>query len=254
MFDKSFVKKVTLVLLLAAAAVVLSSCGKEEPSSNNGTNNNGGGDTTVSKAPPAKDEKIPLPVEWPEAIMGGTPIPVPDWPNLDKDTSGTYEDFSVPKGTTNVALKKTVTCPDEDILPEELERVVDGDMSGAEGSWVELGLDDQQITIDLGKEHEIYAILVWHYFKEARVYKDVVVQTADDADFITNVNTLFNSDIENIHGQGAGTDKYYIEMPKGKLIDAKGVKGRYVRLFSNTNSINELNHYVEVAVFGKPVE
>ena len=37
---------------------------------------------------------------------------------------------------------------------------------------------------------------------------------------------------------------------EGKLIDAKGVKARYVRLFSNGNNANKLNHYVEVEVFG----
>jgi hypothetical protein len=35
------------------------------------------------------------------------------------------------------------------------------------------------------------------------------------------------------------------------LIDAKGVKGRYVRLYSKGNTTNKLNHYIEVEVFGK---
>ena len=39
---------------------------------------------------------------------------------------------------------------------------------------------------------------------------------------------------------------------EGKLIDAKGVKGRYVRLYSKGNTTNKLNHYIEVEVFGKP--
>ena len=251
MFDKRFMKKVVVILLLATAAVLLSSCRKETPGGGDTPDN---GKTPDKKAPDGKGDMIALPVVLPEAIESGTPIQIPDLPNLDKDSSNERPMFYVPKGTTNVALNKTVTCPDEDIDAEELEKVVDGDMSGADGSWVELGLFDQQLTIDLGSEYEIYAILLWHYFKEERVYLDVVVQTADDADFVTNVNTLFNSDIENVHKQGAGTDKYYIEKPKGKLIDAKGIKGRYVRLFSNTNSVNDLNHYVEVAVFGKLAE
>ena len=44
----------------------------------------------------------------------------------------------------------------------------------------------------------------------------------------------------------------YIETYQGKLIDAKGVKGRYVRLYSNGNTTNKLNHYIEVEVLGKP--
>ena len=45
--------------------------------------------------------------------------------------------------------------------------------------------------------HEIYAIVIWLFHKEPRVYFDVVVQVADDPDFITNVRTLFNNDIDN---------------------------------------------------------
>ena len=37
------------------------------------------------------------------------------------------------------------------------------------------------------------------------------------------------------------------------LIDPKGIKGRYVRLYSNGNTANDLNHYVEVEVYGTPV-
>ena len=44
----------------------------------------------------------------------------------------------------------------------------------------------------------------------------------------------------------------YIETYQGKLIDAKGVKGRYVRLYSNGNTTNKMNHYIEVEVWGKP--
>jgi hypothetical protein len=80
------------------------------------------------------------------------------------------------------------------------------------------------------------------------------VQTADDPDFITNVNTVFNNDHDNSAGMGVGKDKHYVETSEGKLVDAKGVQGRYVRLYSNGNNGNDLNHYIEVEVFGKPVK
>jgi len=102
--------------------------------------------------------------------------------------------------------------------------------------------------------YEIYAIVFWHYHKQARVYYDVVVQVADDADFITNVRTLFNNDIDNSAGLGVGEGMHYVETAEGKLIDAKGVHTRYVRLYSNGNTSNGQNHYIEVAVYGKPVE
>ena len=37
------------------------------------------------------------------------------------------------------------------------------------------------------------------------------------------------------------------------MVDAKGVSARYVRLYSNGNTSDELNHYTEVEVYGKPV-
>ncbi|OHB77298.1 MAG: hypothetical protein A2Z25_10600 [Planctomycetes bacterium RBG_16_55_9] len=52
----------------------------------------------------------------------------------------------------------------------------------------------------------------------------------------------------------AGTDMHYVETHKGELIDAKGTKARYVRLYRNGNNNNDLNHYIEVEVYGKPVK
>jgi hypothetical protein len=110
------------------------------------------------------------------------------------------------------------------------------------------------VTIDLGAPHNIYAIVIWHYHKQPRVYKDVVVQVAGDADFITNVKTIFNNDNDNSSGYGIGNDFSYVETAEGKLIDAKGVVARYVRCSSNGNNANELNNYIEVEVYGTPVK
>jgi hypothetical protein len=108
------------------------------------------------------------------------------------------------------------------------------------------------VQVDLGAVCDIYAIALWHYHSQARVYKDVVVQVADDADFITNVRTVFNNDHDGSAGLGVGQDKEYIETNLGRPIDAKGVKARYVRLYSDGNTSNDMNHYIEVEVYGKP--
>jgi hypothetical protein len=50
---------------------------------------------------------------------------------------------------------------------------------------------------------------------------------------------------------GIGKDYAYVEINEGRLIDAKASKGRYVRLWSNGNTTNRMNHYIEVEVFGK---
>ncbi len=195
----------------------------------------------------------PIELELPKPMFVGTPQDT-KVENLEKPTGRPRPPFLAPKGTKNVATGKTVASSDEEPIIGEIEMITDGDKEAADGSYVELGPFAQHVTIDLGAVHSIYAIVAWHYHKQARVYYDVVVQVADDADFITNVQTLFNNDIDNSAGLGVGKDMHYTETNEGKLIDAKGVKARYVRLYSNGNTSNDLNHYIEVAVYGKPAQ
>jgi hypothetical protein len=196
---------------------------------------------------------VPIPIELPKPMFEGTPQNLAV-PNLEKPLGRPRDPFLAPEGVTNVALDKPVTSSDPEPIIGDLEQVTDGDKRGAEGSFVELGPGVQYVTIDLGAPHEIYAILFWHFHKTARVYLDVVVQVADDAGFTKNVRTLFNNDNDNSAGLGAGKDMHYVETAEGKLVDAKGSRARYVRLYSNGNNANDLNHYVEVEVFGRPAK
>jgi hypothetical protein len=100
----------------------------------------------------------------------------------------------------------------------------------------------------------VHAVYVWHFFREARSYRDVIVQISDDPEFKKDVQTVFNTDTDNSAGQGVGKDRPYIDTYWGKLVDAEGAKGRHVRLYSNGNTANDLNHYVEVEVYGTPAE
>jgi hypothetical protein len=84
------------------------------------------------------------------------------------------------------------------------------------------------------------------------VYLDVFVQVSDYPSFKSGVTNIFNNDFSNEVGAGAGKNMNYIETYQGKLVDAKDAKGRYVRLYSNGNTSNKLNHYIEVEVWGKP--
>jgi hypothetical protein len=204
----------------------------------------------VAHAAQAQD-KVPLKTELPKPLFVGTPVPA-KLPNLEPPRTGKRPDFLVPAGTTNLAAGKPVTSSDNEPVMGTLDLVTDGDKAGDEGSWVELGPNKQWVQIDLEKSSEIYAILLWHYHSQARVYKDVVIQVCDDPEFKKDVKTVYNADIGNVHGFGAGKDYAFMESYEGKLIDAKGVKGRYVRLYSNGNTTNKLNHYIEVEVFGKP--
>jgi hypothetical protein len=189
-------------------------------------------------------DKVPLKTDLPKPLFVGTPVPI-NVPNLEPKLTGKRPDFMVPAGTVNLAKGKKVTASDNEPVVGTLDLVTDGDKEGDEGSWVELAPGKQWAQIDLEKPSEIYAVLVWHYHSQERVYRDVVVQVSDDPAFAKGVTTIFDN-------SSAGTDHPYIETYQGKLIDAKGVKGRYVRLYSNGNTTNKMNHYIEVEVWGKP--
>ncbi len=198
-------------------------------------------------------EMEPIQIELPKPMFVGTPQNF-RLPNLEKPLGKPRPPFLAPPGTTNVALGKPVSSTDEEPIIGELELATDDDKDAADGSYVELGPLRQHITIDLESRHTIYAIIIWHYHKQARVYKDVIVQVSDEPNFVTAVTTIFNNDDDNSSGWGVGSDLNYVETSEGKLVDAKGVEGRYVRLFSNGSTSNDLNHYIEVGVYGVPAE
>ncbi len=200
-----------------------------------------------------KEGWVPIEIELPKPMFVGTPQDA-KVENLEKPLGFARPPFLAPPGTTNVALGKPVTSSDPEPIIGELEQITDGDKEASDGSYVELGPMVQHVTIDLEDMCEIYAIVVWHYHMQSHIYFDVVVQVADDPDFITNVRTLFNNDIDNSAGLGVGENMHYSETNEGKLIDAKGVKARYVRLYSSGNTSDDLNRYIEVSVYGKPVE
>jgi hypothetical protein len=191
------------------------------------------------------EDKVPLKTDLPKPLFVGTPVPI-KVPNLEPTRTGKRPDFMVPAGTVNLAKGKKVSASDSEPVMGTLDLITDGDKEGDEGSWVELGPGRQWVQIDLEKEADISAVLVWHFHSQARVYFDVVVQISNDPKFEKEVTTIFDNTT------GSGKDLAYIETYEGRLIDAKGVKGRYVRLYSKGNTTNKLNHYIEVEVFGKP--
>lgn len=162
--------------------------------------------------------------------------------------------FLAPVGTKNVALGKPVSSSDPEPIIGELAMVTDGDKEAGEGSFVELGPLRQHVTIDLQAEHAIYGLRLWHYHQQPRVYFDVIIQVASDPNFATGVKTIFNNDTDNSSGLGLGKAMHYVDTHFGELFDAKGVRGRYVRLYSRGNTTNDLNHYIEVEVYGKSVD
>ena len=253
------VVKVSVCVLIAMGLLFATSCRQsEEEATPEAPEEKTGPNVPVVSVEPVNEDAnapkgVPIDIKLPKPMFVGTPQDT-RVPNLEKPLGKPRPPFYAPVGVKNVAFEKPVTSSDEEPIIGEIEMITDGDKEAADGSYVELGPFRQDITIDLEAEYEIYAILCWHYHKQDRVYFDVVVQVADDPDFITNVTILFNNDIDNSAGLGVGKDKHYTETAEGRLIAGKGIVARYVRLYSNGNNSNDLNHYIEVEVFGKPAE
>jgi hypothetical protein len=198
-------------------------------------------------------EKVELKLQLPKPMFIGTPTNIKS-PNLEAVTGKSRAPFMVPAGTKLLSLKKVVKASDTQPVIGELDMITDGEKEGGDGYFVELGPSKQWVQVDLGASYALQAILAWHYHSQARVYRDVIVQVSDDKDFLKGVQTIFSNDHDNSSGQGVGKDKEYIEVAEGRLFDPKGVKGRYVRMYSNGNTTNDLNHYVEIEVYGTPAK
>lgn len=205
--------------------------------------------TVVQSSVTAAQRHAPIHMDLPKPmILGGDRVPLEDIPRLEPAEKRFR--LAVPPGVENVALGKPVVTDTRPIMGD-LSTITDGRTDANDRDHVELLPGRQGLTIDLKTAHRIDVIRVWHWVYSARVYFDVVVQVAEDSTFTTGVHTVFNNDIDNSSGFGAGEDWHYVESPGGKLIDAGGVLGRYVRLYSSGNNTNDLNHYIEIEVYGR---
>lgn len=229
-------------LTFAASALFFTACGDNGASDSASS----GGDAAPAKAAAGS---MPLTTEIPPELIEGTPQPIKVANLVKAPTSAPV--LMVPEGTTLLSAGKTVTGSDDFPIIGELKYLTDGDKEAGEGYFFELMDGPQWVQIDLGKAADVSAIWVWHYHSQARAYNDVIVQVSNDAEFATGVTTLFNNDYDNSAEQGKGSDKPYVDSRYGKLIDAKGTNAQYVRLYSNGNTANDMNHYIEVEVYGK---
>lgn len=200
------------------------------------------------------EDRVPLRIELPPPLSIGTPVPVRA-PNLESPAAAVQRDpVLVPPNAVNVALNKPVTSSDDWPIIGELEYITDGEKEGDEGFFVELGPGLQWVQIDLEQPFEIHAIAVWHFFSQERAYHNVIIQTSNDPEFVEGVQTHFNNDHDNSAGLGIGSDLAYIETHHGRVVPVDAVVARYVRLYSQGNTANDMNHYIEVEVYAVPVE
>ena len=191
-----------------------------------------------------------LPIHLPAPTLKGTPEDLPSGPNIEPGSDKPRPLFLAPEGVVNLALSKKVVGSDARPFTGTYDQVSDGEKEAFDDQVVEMRRGIQWVMVDLGAPCTIYAVALWHDHRWLQVYKNVIVQVADDADFTQNVRTIFNNDMDNSSGRGIGTDKQYFETAEGKLIDAKGVKARYVRCYSKGSNLSAINCIQEVEVYG----
>jgi hypothetical protein len=200
-------------------------------------------------------DKVALDVKLPGASFKGTPpANMPTNSYTEPYSEKAPAPLMVPAGLENLALKAKLSTSSSNVMNGPLEKLVDGDKEPAESSVVVLRKGTQWVQMDLGAPAEIFAVVIWHAHGSTKVYHDVIVQVSDDPEFKKDVKTVFNNDQDNSSNLGAGKDLEYFETQYGKRIDAKGVKGRYVRFYSKGSTESALNEYTELEVYGRPAK
>ena len=226
-------KTTTTTIVALVPALLLIGCGEKKGSAT-GSRGVAGGVPLMPELPPELIEGTPTDMKVPNLVPVPTKMP----------------EFRVPEGTELLSRGKPVTSSDDMPIIGDIEWITDGEKDAGEGYFVELMEGLQWVQIDLEQTAAVHAVWVWHFHSQRRAYHDVIIQVSDDPQFKTGVTTIFNNDYDDSAKMGKGKDNPYVESHFGMVADGRGAKGRYVRLYSNGSTSNEMNHYIEVEVYG----
>jgi len=206
------------------------------------------------RAKASSQELVPLKLTLPDPVFSGTPKDAPPGVDIEPMPTKPPPPLMIPADARNIAPGKKITCSDKSVSADQLARITDGNKAAGEDNTALLRKGLQWIQFDLGAPHDIYVIVIWHAHDTAKVYRSVIVQASDDPDFGEHTVTLFNNDRDNSSGLGAGKDRQYFESFRGKIIDGKGTRARYVRLYSHGSTDGAYNEYTEVEIYGRPAK
>src|SRR5215468_1167002 len=203
---------------------------------------------------PPKEGMVPLVIKLPSPAFKGTPKDIQLSSYVEPLSDKPRPPMMVPPGLKNLAPGAKLTSSDANATPETLAKITDGDKEASDQSIIFLRKGTQYIQMDLGAPSELFAIVIWHAHNSAKVYHDVIVRVADDAEFTKNVRTIFNNEQDDSSKLGVGTDREFFETNEGKLINAKGEKAQFIRFYSKGSTESALNEYTEVEVYGRPAK
>ena len=206
-----------------------------------------------SVATAAETAKEPLALQLPAPTLKGTPEDLQGGPEVEPLSDQPRPPFLVAKGVSNVALGKPVSSSVPPVAGE-LKQITDGQKEAFDRDAVEFKKGSQWVQVDLGEVYAIQAVVFWHDHRYIQLIHDVVIQISTDPEFKTNVVTLFNNDLDNSSNLGAGTQREYFETAEGKIVDAKGLKARYVRGYTRGSSAGGMNCWQELEVYALPAK
>ena len=113
------------------------------------------------------------------------------------------------------------------------------------------------VQFDLGDEYDLMKIHMTRYWDGSRKYEPTVIQLSTDENFAADkTTTVYNSDKDNVHKQGAGKDEFYVETAAGKEMwnaeNSEPVTARYIRVYVNGRENNQgtSDHIVEFEAYG----
>ena len=113
------------------------------------------------------------------------------------------------------------------------------------------------VQFDLGDEYDLTKIHMTRYWDGSRKYGPTVIQLSTDENFAADkTTTVYNSDKDNVHKQGAGKDEFYVEAAAGKEMwnaeNSEPVTARYIRVYVNGRENNQgtSDHIVEFEAYG----
>lgn len=114
------------------------------------------------------------------------------------------------------------------------------------------------VQFDLGDEYDLTKIHMTRYWdNQGRKYGPTVIQLSTDENFAEGkTRTVYNSDKNNVHKLGAGTEEFYVETAAGKEMwnaeNSEPVTARYIRVYVNGRENNQgtSDHIVEFEAYG----
>ena len=113
------------------------------------------------------------------------------------------------------------------------------------------------VQFDLGDEYDLMKIHMTRYWDGSRKYGPTVIQLSTDENFAADkTTTVYTSDKDKVHKQGAGKSELYVETAAGKEMwnaeNSEPVTARYIRVYVNGRENNQgtSDHIVEFEAYG----